>query len=229
MLRNDKGLSANALKLLAAFFMLVDHTGLLLFPRLISMRLIGRLAYPIFAFMIAQGCCYTRNKLRYFFQIFSLAAVCQLVYYLVDGTTYFSILVTFSLSIGMIYGLQWAKKAEGWRKLPALTVFLLSVAGVWLLNRLVEIDYGFWGCMVPVCSALFPERGKPAKWSTLLATGVGLTVLAVSLGGLQYYCLLALPLLALYNGTRGKRPMKFFFYIFYPAHLVLLQLIAWLL
>lgn len=220
--------SGNALKLIAAFSMLLDHAGLMFFPGNRLLRIIGRLAYPIFAFMIAQGCCYTRNKLRYFLQIFTLAAACQIVYYLVDGTAYFSILCTFSLSILMIYALQWMKNAGDWLRIPAFLLFFFSVASVRLLNRYLEIDYGFWGCMVPVFAALFMERGQNRKWQTLLAAGAGLLLLAMDLGGIQYYSLLALPVLWLYDGTRGKRPMKYFFYIFYPAHLALLQAIAWL-
>ena len=60
-------LNGNHLKLIAAFTMLLDHVGILLFPQIRLLRILGRLAYPIFAFMIAEGCRYTKNKLRYFF------------------------------------------------------------------------------------------------------------------------------------------------------------------
>ena len=59
-------LTGNHLKLIAAFAMLLDHVGILLFPQIRLLRILGRLAYPIFAFMIAEGCRYTKNKLRYF-------------------------------------------------------------------------------------------------------------------------------------------------------------------
>ena len=59
-------------------------------------------------------------------------------------------------------------------------------------------------------------------------TGVGLTLLSWDLKGIQVWSLLALPLLMLYSGRRGKWNMKYFFYIFYPAHLAILQGIAWL-
>ena len=60
-------------------------------------------------------------------------------------------------------------------------------------------------------------------------TGVGLILLSWDLKGIQIWSLLALPLLMLYSGRRGKWNMKYFFYIFYPAHLASLQGIAWLL
>ncbi len=211
-------LTGNALKLIAAFCMLLDHAGLLLFPGAGWMRVLGRLAYPIYAFMIAEGCRYTRSKARYFWGIAILAAVCQVVYYIADGTLYFSILVTFSLSILMIYALQKNR-----------LLFLLAVAGVYVLNHFFTIDYGFWGCMVPVFAALFHGKGEldqPQLHIGML--GLGLVLLAMESGGIQWWSLAALPLLLLYNGKRGRLRMKYFFYIFYPLHLALLQLIAWL-
>ena len=68
-------LSGNALKIIAAVAMTIDHVGLMFFPQLKVLRIIGRIALPIFAFMIAEGCRYTRNKLRYFLTVFLLASL----------------------------------------------------------------------------------------------------------------------------------------------------------
>ena len=62
LLGRNFGLSGNALKIIAAISMVIDHVGLMFFPTLKILRIIGRLAYPIFAFMIAEGCYYTKNK-----------------------------------------------------------------------------------------------------------------------------------------------------------------------
>ena len=102
-------LSGNILKYIAALSMLLDHIGVIFFPNEITFRILGRLALPIFAYMIAEGCRYTRNKLRYFLYVFGLAFACQLVYFIYDGDTYMCILVTFSLAILMIYALQFFK------------------------------------------------------------------------------------------------------------------------
>nr|MBQ4318425.1 hypothetical protein [Clostridia bacterium] len=99
-------LNGNTLKFIAAFSMLVDHIGVLFLPGNSLLRIIGRLAMPIFAYMIAEGCRYTKNRLRYFLTIFAFAVGCQLVYFFAAGDTYMSILVTFSLSILTIYSLQ---------------------------------------------------------------------------------------------------------------------------
>ena len=218
-------LTGNALKLIAAAAMLCDHAGLMLFPQFPVLRLIGRLAYPIFAFMIAEGCKYTRNKGRYFGMIFFLALACQIVYFLADGTLYLSILFTFSLSILTIYALQYFKATKS-----ALSGLLLlsAVAGVWVLNQIFVIDYGFWGCMVPVFAALFQKT----RWDQIpvhtAMLGIGLLFLSAAVRGIQIFSLLTLPLLFCYNGKRGKGNLKYFFYIFYPVHLAALQAIAWL-
>lgn len=219
-------LSGNALKLLAALFMTIDHVGVLLLPHVIVLRILGRLALPIFAFMIAEGCRYTRNRLRYFGSVFALGVLCQIVYYIADRSLYFSILITFSLSIATIYALQDWKEQKTPR---SALVFFGAVAGVYALNRVFAIDYGFWGCMLPVFAAAFQKTAWDRPWVNLGMLGLGLLVLAADLGQIQYYALPALPLLACYNGRRGRWKLKYFFYLFYPIHLVILQGIALLL
>lgn len=218
-------LSGNALKILAAIFMTIDHIGVLLLPDAVWCRIVGRLALPIFAFMIAQGCKYTRNKGKYFGNIFILGVLCQIVYYFADGSLYFSILITFSLSILTIYALQFWKNRK-----TALSawVFAGAVTLVYGLNRVFIIDYGFWGCMLPVFAAAFQGTKKDRLPVHLGMLGIGLMLLALDFGGIQFFSLLALPLLGCYNGRRGTGNLKSFFYIFYPAHLVVLQAIAWL-
>ena len=212
-------LTGNALKIIAAISMVIDHAGLMFFPNMEIFRIIGRLAFPIFAFMIAEGCRYTRNRLRYWGMLTALAALCQIVYYFFDGSAYFSVLVTFSAAILVIYALDYWKRRQGF---PGAVVFLGAMAALWLANEFLTIDYGFWGCMAPVFASL--PSGKP--WDTrnhrLAAFGLGLVLLSLAIGGTQWYCLLALPLLLCYSGQRGKWKMKYFFYIFYPLHLVAL-------
>ena len=232
-------LSGNMLKLIAAAAMLADHVGLMFFPGVEWLRILGRLALPIFAFMIGEGCRYTKDRLRYFLHIFVLAAVCQVIYFIADGSLYMSILVTFSCSILIIFALQEFKAAlarSGVGKLLWGGILGMTVAAVYVLNTLLQIDYGFWGCMLPVFPALFQNRHSAQRklLSALdrhpvhvLSMAVGLLLLSMDLGGYQIWCLMALPLLFLYSGKRGRLRMKYFFYIFYPLHLGLLQLLAW--
>ena len=72
---SQKGLSGNTLKIVAAVSMLLDHIGVVFFPHVAVFRILGRLALPIFAFMIAEGCRYTKNRLRYFLTIFGLGVL----------------------------------------------------------------------------------------------------------------------------------------------------------
>ena len=103
--------NSNTLKLIAAVCMFVDHMAILFYPRIMWLRVIGRIAMPIFAFAIAEGCRYTKNKVKHFCLLFGLGAACQIVYTIFDPTQiYFGILITFSFSTLMIYALQFAKK-----------------------------------------------------------------------------------------------------------------------
>jgi len=218
-------LNGNALKLIAAAAMVLDHAGLMFFPGNDLLRILGRLAFPIFAFMIAEGSKYTRNRGRYFGQLFGLAVLCQIVYYIVDGSMYLSILFTFSLSLLMIFSLQYCKeKPSAFR----IGLFLLSIASVWLLNRIFVIDYGFWGCMVPLFAALPHKTRYDSIPVNAACLGLGLLILSLVSGGWQLWSLAAVPLLLLYSGKRGRHRMKYFFYIFYPAHLAALQILAWI-
>lgn len=225
-----KGLSNNQLKLIALVTMTVDHAGMILFPRIMWLRIIGRLAFPIFAYMIAEGCRHTRSMGKYLGTMALLALGCQIVDYLEQGSLYQSILVTFSLSIGLIWLLQIAEK-----KRNALWIILcaLGFAGVYCFCQVLpgvlsgtdfHVDYGFLGVLVPV--AVYLGR---KKWQRLLLFALALGVLCYHLAGVQWYCLLAVPLVALYNGQRGRRNMKWLFYIYYPAHLAAIYGISCLL
>lgn len=230
-LSGPRVLCGNLLKLIAAVAMVTDHAGLMFFPQYPIFRIIGRLAFPIFAFMIAEGCHYTKSRPHYFLSVFLLGATCQTVYYIFCGDTYLNILLTFSCSILLIYLLQLWKSRQ---KLLFMLPFAAAVALAYVLNGYIHMDYGFWGVMTPVFAALpHPARGEKITGRrnacnvTLLC--IGLWLLAMVSGGVQYYSLLALPLLYLYSGKRGKGNFKYAFYLFYPLHLAALQAIAWLL
>ena len=105
MLKN--GLNNNQLKLIALLSMTLDHIAVMVFPQVILLRILGRLAFPIYAYMIAEGCTHTHSMGKYFGTMAALAAVCQGAYYFALGSLYQSILVTFSLSIGLIWLIKW--------------------------------------------------------------------------------------------------------------------------
>ena len=220
------GFTGNQLKLIALFSMTCDHIGLQLFPDVLILRIIGRLALPIFAYMIAEGCRYTRNRKKYLLRMAGLAALCQVVYFIAMGSLYQCILVTFSLSIGFVWLLTLARKAKplywllGFIGIGAV-YFITDILPGLLTGTDFAVDYGFLGVMLPV--AIFLCR---SKWQKLLIAAVLLVLQARTALPVQWYALLSLPLLALYNGTRGRWKMKWFFYIYYPAHLAVLYVIA---
>lgn len=240
--RGVRMFSGNALKFLAAAAMLIDHIGLILFPRVIALRAIGRLAFPLFAYMIAEGCRYTRHKVRYLLLIFAEGAVCQAALFAYERSfrVRCNVLLTFSLSILLVYTLQFAKARvmedndKIARKVLPLCLFFAAVGGVAVLTLYVNAEYGFFGCLLPVFAALpHPVDGRTTgkwekPWFTVPLFGVGLLLLCLTRGAIQYFSLFALLPLFFYSGKRGRWRTKYFFYIFYPAHLLLLQLIAWL-
>ncbi len=221
-------LTGNQLKLLALVTMTCDHVGVQLLPEVGWLRIAGRLALPIFAYMIAEGCRYTRNRTRYLLGLVAVAALCQLVYFFAMGSLYMCIMVTFSLSVGLIYLWDYAMT----RPAPQGGFLILgALAALWALCEApllpgtdFTIDYGIFGVLLPVLIYL----GKDRKQAFAM-TALGLVLLAIYRGGIQPYGLLGLIPLAFYDGTRGKAKLKYLFYIYYPAHLGLIWLIGLLL
>lgn len=221
-------LTNNQLKIIAMLTMLSDHIGKEFFPQYEFLQIIGRLSFPIFAFMIAEGCFYTRNRLRYFLTVSLLGTGCQLVYFIAENSLYQNILITFSLSIILIFALEnfRVKKEKRAAFISALSVaaviFICFGLPVVFKNQGFQIDYGFSGVLLPVVVFFAPDR----KWK-LISTSIILIFLAFELQEpLQLFALLAIPLLALYNQKRGKYNIKPLFYIFYPAHLVVIYFIS---
>lgn len=221
------GLNGNTLKLIALISMTVDHIGLVLLPQYPVLRIVGRLAFPIFAYMIAEGCRYTRSMRRYFLLMAGVAVVCQIVDFAATGSLYQCIMVTFSLSIlltALLRRVLAKPSATGWLIVGisvAVIFFLTEVLPLLLRGTDYGVDYGFWGVLIP--AGIYLAKNKTAKLS--FAAGM-LLLISYQVGSLQLYSLLALPLLALYNGQRGRWKLKYLFYIYYPAHLAALYLIA---
>lgn len=220
-------LSGSQLKMLALITMTIDHIGFIFFPPVWWLRAIGRLAFPIFAYMIAEGCRYTRHRMRYWGSIALLALVCDVAEMIAEGSLYQSVMTTFTLSVGMIYALDWATRGENRRAqllrslLPAgavlLAFFLCELLPLLLWTTDYHVDYRFSGAFLPVLVYV----GKRRETRLALAA-LGILATCLEFGGVQWYALFALIPLALYDGTRGKHAMKWLFYLYYPLHLALL-------
>ncbi|MBQ7985640.1 MAG: hypothetical protein IJ304_00025 [Clostridia bacterium] len=217
------GLSGNQLKILAVIFMTIDHIGLHLFPGIQIFRIIGRLSFPIFAFTFAEGCKYTKNRTRHFLVLCLFAVLCQAVYTYAMNSLYQNILVTLALSALVIYAFDFAKKTRNFLSYVLAIAVLISVFFICFIlpasvGRGFAIDYGFYGVMLPVLCYL----GK-TKQEKILLLSMGLLLLAPNIGTIQLFSLISVPIIALYNETRGKWRMKNFFYIYYPLHLVVIH------
>ena len=216
------GLTGNQLKIIAMITMTCDHVGLQLLPQWTFLRILGRLALPIYAWMIAEGCRHTRSRKRYLMRLASMAALCQIVYFFAMGSLYMCILVTFSLSVCLIWALEYGKQQN---TLKAALICQSIVALVCyiciILPRQIpgfEVDYGIFGVLLPVLIYFGPSK--------VLFLTLGLILLALSLGGNQWWAFTAVPLLMLYNGRKGTANIGRLFYWYYPAHLAAIYLIS---
>ena len=205
--------------------MLLDHAGMILFPDLVWLRAVGRLSMPVFAYFIAEGMKYTGSAGRYFLRIFLTGVVCQIPYTVVTGDFHLNILLTFSGSVITIEAVKRIRDAK--REYCYTAVLFAVIAGVLVLCCFADLDYGIFGVLLPVC-AFLPER----KSDKLILFTVCLAALCASYAAdgkvIQLYSLLSVFLLMLYNGRRGRYNIKYFFYIFYPAHILILYAVSYL-
>lgn len=256
-------ISGNVLKLIACAAMLIDHIGVFLFPDVLWLRLVGRVAMPLFAFTLAEGCFYTRSKLRHTLLIAGLGLVTSGVASFVTGTVEGDILITFTLSCLIIWALDALKMAcfalseaaegqgaEGgisgfWKRKPvritlsalALCIAVGGAVGLTCFSG-IHIEYGLAGVLLPVTVHLpdFRKAGEGGARLAFLYTpatvfalfSLGLVVLSLVQGWAQWFSLAAMLPILFYSGERGKRKLKYLFYIFYPAHLAVLGGIAML-
>ncbi|MCD8157812.1 MAG: conjugal transfer protein TraX [Clostridiales bacterium] len=225
------GLNGNKLKIIGAVSMTADHIGYMLLPDEVILRAVGRLAFPLFAYFIYQGSIYTRNKLKYFLQISGIGLLCILGYYVYCREVYINALITFSMSVCILYCIQFFKERL---KQNNILGCLTGAAGTFLFIGLsyfvcscIDVDYGFQGVMLPVFAEISASFCRSSVKETvikfsLVGFALGLIWLSYRFGGLQYICLFSLPFLFLYNGSRGSLNMKSFFYWFYPLHFLLI-------
>lgn len=242
MLQKIQVLSGTTLKIIALVIMTIDHIGMVLFPSVIWLRIIGRLAMPVFAFMIVEGCYYTHNRLKYFLQVAVVGIVFQVLILLFIQSFYQFILITFSMSIPVIYAFQELYgavfKGEKGRIAVWCIICFAALLCAWLIcsvlpDRLVwsdfEIDYGFYGVILPLLVYIpnfFMKKGSPYyRPVQLLLEGIGILLLVSAYGTLEAWALFSLILLLLYNGRRGRLRIKYFFYLYFPLHLGLLYFI----
>lgn len=231
-------LSAFDLKLIAVVTMFLDHLGYTLLPGALWLRGVGRLAFPIFAFQIAEGAGRTRDFGKYLGRLALFAVVAEVPFNLMcrRGLTYpygQNVLWTLLIALAAIGCIRWAERKDR----PALlaAVWIAAAAGGWLLGEYAYTDYGGWGVATVLVFYLCREKkwGLPVEIAAMLAIhGYALGSARVMLWGvlfpIQALAVLALLPIHLYRGRQGphNRGLQIAFYAFYPVHILILALIA---
>ncbi len=230
-----QGLSGTALQGLAVLSMTVDHIGAVIMrerqvpwvailremPALFGMRAIGRAAFPIFAFLLAQGMLHTRSRKRFILRLAVFALLSELPFDLAFyGVAFYphhqNVFFTLCLGAVCIALVDHGGRAFG----------LFAILATALLAQLLYTDYAALGVMTILMFWSLSSKGK---------AGTATVVLLFTVGCLLYgrwvylFCLLSLPLLLCYNGMRGGPAKdsgaairKWGFYFYYPGHLLVL-------
>lgn len=215
-------LSSAVLQWVAAIAMLLDHAGLFLFGGYWPLRLIGRIALPIYMFMLVEGFTHTHSRPKYLMRISIFALISELPWFIMTSiaradyvhNAMFTIMLSFLALLAAERGKAW------WLLVPIIAV----------LASLLKVDYGGFAVILAVMFFLIKKYLQKAPFlrafyllaAILLCMG---GVAVVNVWSLEWWAALgALPLL-LYNGKRGRRMPRYFFYAYYPAHLLVLMVI----
>ena len=216
-------LDGTSLKLIAMISMVFDHVGDMFFPGALWMRMIGRLAMPLFSFCIAEGYAHTKNKQRYLMRMGVFALVSEIPFDLAFegrvGLGHQNIMLSFFLAI-LALMLFDRIRGEGKEHAVGKTLLgILCVCAVAVLALVLRADYTLFAVLAVFLFYVLRNRHP------LLRCGVGVGFLALTrtVGYYRATGLSLIPLL-LYNGKRG-RGLKWLFYAFYPGHLLLLYLL----
>ncbi len=216
-------LDGTSLKLIAMISMVFDHVGDMFFPGALWMRMIGRLAMPLFSFCIAEGYAHTRNKQRYLLRMGVFALVSEIPFDLAFegrvGLGHQNIMLSFFLAI-LALMLFDRIRGEGKEHAAGKTLLgILCALAIAVLALLLRADYTLFAVLAVFL--FYVLRDRPALLRC--GAGVGFLALTRTVGYYRATGLSLIPLL-LYNGKRG-RGLKWLFYAFYPGHLLLLYLL----
>jgi len=208
---NKVGIDAFTLKMIAAVTMLIDHTGYIFFPQYVFLRIIGRIAFPIFAFLIVEGFMHTRNVKKYIYRMIAFALITEIPFdFAFYGTVNWghqNVLITFTLALLALYiDRQYSRK-----------VGIAAAFGLALLAEFIGSDYGMFGVIVVMMFYWNYDR----FYNKLIFGTATLTLLVSSY---QIFDVMAMIPIGLYNGKKGIG-VKYFFYVFYPGHLLILGMI----
>ena len=232
-------MSALSLKILALVTMLIDHVGAVFFPQYIFLRYIGRISFPIYAFLIAEGFVHSKNRGKYFLRLFSFGLISEIPYDLLFYGSICSVKsqnIMFELSLGvlMLFCIEKVtKKGKHIFVIPALALILLS--------EVLGFSYGIYGMVLMLTAYIVREKGVKIQalysaGTTIIFNGmvdfslpfIFVPLEILSTNSIQSLAIFAALPIMLYNGGKGKAGLKWFFYIVYPAHLLLFILVRYI-
>ncbi|RDU23308.1 TraX family protein [Anaerosacchariphilus polymeriproducens] len=220
-------LSGFWLKIIAIVTMLIDHLGYTVFPQQVWMRYVGRIAFPIFCYLITEGFVHTKNVKKYSLRLLMFALISEIpydlafhrkVFYWEQQNVFFTLLLGLLCLIIIKENIQLVVKVLG-------VVSLIFAAGAF------GTDYGGAGVLLIIIFYLFKDNSI----KRIIAFFVVNSIILIRLFQFSYlwetnlifeffiqdYAILSLLPIELYNGERGFR-MKWSFYLFYPIHLLLI-------
>lgn len=212
--------SGSALKIIAVLSMVTDHCAYYLLDgntwAYEVMRCFGRVAFPVFAFLVAEGFAHTRNRMRYFLSLLLFAVISEVPWYLLNGADgTHNVMFTLALGVAALAVFERLQK-HGALAIAAILLVALSA-------EISGLDYGWHGIVEILVFHLF--RSKKYSQSTRLLQ------LAFAFPFMSHYgiigALLACFIIFLYNGTRGiihGKVAKYGFYAIYPVHLIIIKL-----
>lgn len=220
---NIKRLTAFDIKVIAFSLMIIDHVGRLFFPQATIFVIIGRLSFPLFAWLAAQGEKYTSDIKKYVFRLLLWGVITQPIY----AKFYYSVFsvsgelnILFTLALGVIT-IRCTKLVES-----KFLKFLIVMAFM-IIGELLRVE-GRIASLITIYLMSIIDF-KSAKWWLFF---VGYRLLFVYINQWSYVELFAIAsvgIIALYNGEKGggNKPFYKSFYVLYPLHLAVLLLIRW--
>ena len=194
---------------IAAITMVIDHIGIVFFPEHIFLRMIGRISFPIYAYGIAQGVKHTSNFKKYITRILIAAVIAQpfYMYSLRKGVNIMFELILFATVLNFV-------KNE--KNIHAIILALLTAV--------LNLDYGLYGLILAFGFFIMDEE----KLTGIILISIATFVSALgSIMFAQGFAILALPLILFLPNINIKLP-KYFFYAFYPLHLIIISFIKFI-
>ena len=235
-----KFINSNTLKILAMALMLLDHLWATIVPDNAWMTYVGRIAFPIFAFMITEGYSHTSDFKKYAQRLFIFGLISEIPFNLMSAGGFFFPFhqnVMFTLLLGLL-SIREIDKFKKNFKVKTGIFCLLKIALFLLIGTVGFVDYGSMGILVIIAFYLF--RDIKFGWFLQLASLVMLFIVTFKGQGfdltvaghgfffpIQGFGVLAMIPIGLYNGKKGKKSkfLKYAFYWFYPVHMAVIYLI----